>query len=312
MDQVCKAMDCGGTQVSRTIVVDQSGKSDFHTIQAAIDSIKTSNNKWVKIHIKAGTYTEQIQIPYNMPCIFLEGQGKEVTTVTYNDHQKTDISATFSSFPDNVVASGITFKNSFDTAAILSYDGKRIPALAARIYGDKSAFYNCSFIGFQDTLWDVEGRHYYKNCLIEGAVDFIWGSGQSYFVDCVLNVTSSGSITAQGRSSNSDPSGFVFQRGSVVGSGSAILGRAYDRCSRVIFYDTNLGSVVDPQGWNAWHYTKHEDCIYYAEVGCTGVGANTSKRVPWRKKLTISEFRQQFSTSVFIDHEGWLSKIPLN
>ena len=55
--KVCKAMDCGGTQVSRTIVVDQSGKSDFHTIQAAIDSIKTSNNKWVKIHIKAGTYT---------------------------------------------------------------------------------------------------------------------------------------------------------------------------------------------------------------------------------------------------------------
>lgn len=74
----------------------------------------------------------------------------------------------------------------------------------------------------------------------------------------MLNVTSSGSITAQGRSSNSDPSGFVFQRGSVVGSGSAILGRAYDRCSRVIFYDTKLGSVVDPEGWNAWHYTKHE------------------------------------------------------
>ena len=56
-----------------------------------------------------------------------------------------------------------------------------MPALAARIYGDKSAFFDCGFLGFQDTLWDVQGRHYYKNCYIQGAVDFIFGSGQSYF-----------------------------------------------------------------------------------------------------------------------------------
>ena len=55
------------------------------------------------------------------------------------------------------------------------------PAVAARIYGDKSAFYDCSFTGFQDTLWDVEGRHYFKNCNIKGAVDFIFGNGQSYY-----------------------------------------------------------------------------------------------------------------------------------
>ena len=54
-------------------------------------------------------------------------------------------------------------------------------ALAARIYGDKSSFYECGFVGFQDTLWDVSGRHYFKNCYIEGGVDFIWGNGQSIY-----------------------------------------------------------------------------------------------------------------------------------
>lgn len=54
-------------------------------------------------------------------------------------------------------------------------------ALAARIYGDKSSFYECGFMGFQDTLWDVSGRHYFKNCYIEGGVDFIWGNGQSIY-----------------------------------------------------------------------------------------------------------------------------------
>lgn len=55
------------------------------------------------------------------------------------------------------------------------------PALSARIYGDKSAFYDCAFLGVQDTLWDVQGRHHFLNCYIEGAVDFIFGAGQSLY-----------------------------------------------------------------------------------------------------------------------------------
>lgn len=54
-------------------------------------------------------------------------------------------------------------------------------AVAAMIAGDKSIFYKCEFLGFQDTLWDVEGRHYFKLCTIEGAVDFIFGNGQSIY-----------------------------------------------------------------------------------------------------------------------------------
>lgn len=55
------------------------------------------------------------------------------------------------------------------------------PAAAAAIYGDKSAFYGCNFVGLQDTLWDVSGRHYFRDCQIEEAVDFIFGDGQSFY-----------------------------------------------------------------------------------------------------------------------------------
>ncbi|RXI09882.1 hypothetical protein DVH24_034242 [Malus domestica] len=54
-------------------------------------------------------------------------------------------------------------------------------AVAALIAGDKSTFYRFSFFGFQDTLWDVKGRHYYKLSTIQGAIHFIFGSGQSIF-----------------------------------------------------------------------------------------------------------------------------------
>ena len=56
------------------------------------------------------------------------------------------------------------------------------PVVAERIYGDKSAFYSCGFLGLQDTLWGVEGRHYFNDCYnIEGVVDFIRGDGQSFY-----------------------------------------------------------------------------------------------------------------------------------
>lgn len=59
-------------------------------------------------------------------------------------------------------------------------------ALAAMISGDKTSFYKCGFFGFQDTLWAVEGRQYYKHCTIQGAVDFIFGHAQSVF-EVIIN-----------------------------------------------------------------------------------------------------------------------------
>lgn len=63
-------------------------------------------------------------------------------------------------------------------------DSRRLDAqaVALRISGDKAAFHNCKFIGFQDTLCDDMGRHFFRNCYIEGTVDFIFGNGQSLYL----------------------------------------------------------------------------------------------------------------------------------
>ena len=74
----------------------------------------------------------------------------------------------------------------------------------------------------------------------------------------MLKVLSSGFITANGRNSEDNPSGFVFKGGSIVGNGPTILGRAYGAYSRVIFYGTHFDTKIAPQGWNAWKYPGQE------------------------------------------------------
>lgn len=53
--------------------------------------------------------------------------------------------------------------------------------MALRVSADNAAFVGCRFLGAQDTLYDHSGRHYYKDCYIQGSVDFIFGNALSLY-----------------------------------------------------------------------------------------------------------------------------------
>ncbi|XP_050281527.1 probable pectinesterase 66 [Quercus robur] len=116
-----------------------------------------------------------------------------------------------------------------------------------------------------------------------------------------------GYITAQGRDSADDPSGFVFKDCVILGEGKAYLGRAF---SGVIIANSKLSDIVVPQGWNAWFNVGYEDQFTYLEVDNIGPGANTSHRVPWLKKLSASDLGQFLSVDRFVNHEGWIANLP--
>ncbi|KAK6161773.1 hypothetical protein DH2020_005154 [Rehmannia glutinosa] len=173
--------------ICSTIYVDPSGGGNFTTIQAAIDSVPSSNQRWICIRIKQGVYREQVLIPFDKPFIYLKGAGKRKTCVVWDAHDSIATSATFTSQADNIIAKSISFINSYNYPLYGSANPMRA-AVAALIQGDKSAFYRCGFFGLQDTLWDVQGRHYFRLCTIQGAVDFIFGSGQSLYEGCTISV----------------------------------------------------------------------------------------------------------------------------
>lgn len=59
--------------------------------------------------------------------------------------------------------------------------GTRGKAVSLRVSGDRDAFYGCIIQSYQDTLLDDTGKHYYNNCYIEGATDFICGNAASLY-----------------------------------------------------------------------------------------------------------------------------------
>ena len=60
----------------------------------------------------------------------------------------------------------ITIENSFGV-------GSQAVALLAQ--GQRLQFRNCRLLGNQDTLYTHSGTQYYRNCYIQGTVDFIFG-----------------------------------------------------------------------------------------------------------------------------------------
>ncbi|KAF8014264.1 hypothetical protein BT93_H0184 [Corymbia citriodora subsp. variegata] len=296
------------------IRVDPSGQSgNFTTVQSAIDAIPEDNKHWVCIYVKEGTYREKVHIPENKPFIILKGRGKRKTEIVWDDHETIVQSPTFTSLAGNIVVKSISFRNSYNNPV---NDNPRTPAVAAMISGDKSYFYRVGFWGMQDTLWDVEGRHYFKRCTIQGAVDFIFGAGQSIYEGCSISVIGnalsaglSGYITAQGREGQNDPNGFVFKHCNVFGFGRALLGRPWRAHARVLFYYSNFTKVVDPLGWDAWSFVGQEHQLTLAEFGCFGPGADLSRRVSWETKLDVATVERLTSLS-YIDSEGWLASTP--
>ncbi|GFP93589.1 probable pectinesterase 53 [Phtheirospermum japonicum] len=292
------------------ISVSQDGNGDFKTINEAINNIPLRNARRIVIRLNSGVYREKVNIPRTMSFITLVGNGSDPPTITGNDTASTVRGSTFQSATmavdaDYFIAINVKFENT--APHVVGLVGGQ--AVALRISGTKAAFYNCSFYGSQDTLYDHKGLHYFSNCFIQGSVDFIFGYGTSLYENCYLNSVTKkvASVTAQKRTNSSISSGFSFKNCTITGSGSIYLGRAWGDYSRVIFSYTFMDKIVISQGWSDWGKKSRDQKVYYGEYKCSGAGANLTGRVPWARALTDDE-AVPFIGTYYVDGDTWLIK----
>ncbi|KAK4599795.1 hypothetical protein RGQ29_009724 [Quercus rubra] len=292
------------TQMTTALLirVDQSGKGDYKKIQDAINAVPSNNLELVFIWVKPGIYKEQIVVPVDKPFITLSGTNTTGTIITWNDSGDIFQSPTFTVLASDFVGRFLTIQNTF---------GAGNKAVALRVSGDRAAFYNCRILSHQDTLLDDTGRHYYKNCYIEGDTDFICGDAASLFEKCHLHSLSEGvgAITAQRRESPAENTGFTFLGCKITGVKTALLGRPWGAYSRVVFAFTYMSNVILPQGWDDWGDSSKQSTSYYGQYKCSGPGAITSRRVQWSHNLTIQE-AAPFLTMDLIGGKSWIRPAP--
>ncbi|KAK3424818.1 hypothetical protein EUGRSUZ_F01580 [Eucalyptus grandis] len=294
-----------GTQapnLARLILVDPSGKGNFTKIQDAIDAVPSNNSELVFIRVEPGTYREKLVVPADKPFITLSGKKASSTIVTGDDSGDIFGSPTVSVLASDFVGRYLTIQNTFGLGA---------KAVALRVSGDRVVFSACRITSHQDTLLDDVGRHYYRNCYIEGDVDFIFGNAASLFQKCHINSVSRGGgfITAQHRASPLENTGFVFLGCTITGLTNTFLGRPWGPYSRVIFALSYMSSAVLPQGWDDWGDSTKQRTAYYGQYECYGPGADTSKRVPWSRVLTGEEVSPLLTTDM-VNQQSWFRNAP--
>ncbi|KAG9153765.1 hypothetical protein Leryth_005888 [Lithospermum erythrorhizon] len=311
---------------SRIISVSQDGHGEYTSVQEAIDSVPLGNNCRVVIRVAPGVYKQPIYVPKTKNFITLAGLSPEITTLTWNNtatkidhHQSARIigTGTFGCGStivegEDFIAENITFENSAPEGS-----GQ---AVALRVTADRCAFYNCRFLGWQDTLYLHHGKQYLRDCYIEGSVDFIFGNSTALLEHCHIHCKSAGFITAQSRKSSQETTGYVFLRCVITGNGGTQymhLGRPWGPFGRVVFVYCHMDGCIKHAGWNNWGKAENERTACFYEYRCSGPGSCPSNRVNWAREL-LDEEAQQFTMHSFIDpdqHQPWLAlrmavKIP--
>ncbi|GKV08763.1 hypothetical protein SLEP1_g20354 [Rubroshorea leprosula] len=146
---------------------------------------------------------------------------------------------------EDFIAENVTFENSSPQGS-----GQ---AVALRATADRCAFYNCRFIGWQDTLYLHHGKQYLKDCYIRGSLDFIFGNSTALFEHCHIHCKSEGFITAQSRKSCQESTGYVFLRCVITGNGGSPymhLGCPWVPFGRVVFAYTYVDQCIRNVGWH--------------------------------------------------------------
>ena len=169
-------------------------------------------------------------------------------------------------------------------------------AVALRAEGNRLAFKNCKFTGFQDVLF-LSGngvKHYFEDCYIEGTTDFIFGAATAVFNKCHIHSKKNSHVTAA--STNSIiPYGFVFFNCTLTADSSlrnVSLGRPWSPTASVTYINCVLGKHIISDGWNNWKNPNNEATARFAEYQSTGEGAAADKRVKWSMQLTDEEVKK--------------------
>ncbi|CAN4111779.1 unnamed protein product [Withania somnifera] len=300
------------------IVVAKDGSGNFKTVKEAVASAgKRKGSGRFVIYVKAGIYSENVEIGSKVKNVMLIGDGIGKTIITGSKSvgggTTTFKSATVAAAGDGFIARGLTIRN---TAGPQNHQ-----AVALRSGSDLSVFYQCSFEGYQDTLYTHSERQFYRECDIYGTVDFIFGNAAVVLQNCNIFArdppNKTNTVTAQGRTDPNQNTGISIHNCRVTAASDlkasknsvkTYLGRPWKQYSRTVVMKTFLDGLINPEGWMPWSGNFALNTLYYGEYMNTGPGSSTTNRVKWRgyRVITSASEASQFTPANFLAGNSWI------
>ncbi len=287
------------------ISVALDGSGSFCSVQGAFDLVPASNTTATTITVGAGRYHEVIRLNAKS-AITLQGQDRNGTVISGTNNNNLNPSTKGRSLFGVDSASNITIRN-LTIQNLTPQGGSQAEAL--RMEGcNQCVVRDATVISLQDTLlWS--GKIYATNVLIEGNVDFIWGTGAAYFVNSEIRTLGRKGYIVQAR--NTSGYGYVFVDSKLTadaGITGNILARidsgAYPS-SHVAYINCQMTNAIAPEGWllTAGSATSSLRFWEYKSVDASGNAINVSSRLAGSRQLSDSEAAMMRDPTVVLG--GW-------
>ncbi|MBO5663244.1 MAG: hypothetical protein J6V49_04085 [Bacteroidales bacterium] len=248
-------------------VVAKDGSGDYTSIRAAVKAAPNNRTEpWI-IFVKNGTYEELVRVNQNQPYITLVGEDINKTilkfSITSNAGHERD-NANFREAegqgPVLVTNAPNFYLHNMTVINSWGYEKQAGPqALALGSYADRFVMFNANLKSYQDT-WQTgrdEHRHYARRSYIEGAVDFIYCSGDMVLDSCTLGLCRDGSVIVAPSHGAGVQYGYVFRDTKIVSSKPGVVrtknsyGRPWHYFPRASFINTTWSKDIyfTEAGW---------------------------------------------------------------
>ena len=287
----------------------------FSSVQSALDFLETHPGEERVILVRPGVYEERVEV--RIPGVVITGESLEAAEKTIitlglgakeilGDGKKRGTFRTYTFFVNarDVTLAFLTIENSAGPGELAGQ------AIALYADGDRLTVDSCRLLGWQDTLFTAplppqeiekdgfvgpgqfsprEGRRqYYKDCYIEGDVDFVFGGAAAYFECCTFfskgrNREAPGFVTAPS-TPQGHRFGYVMDHCRFTGDcpdRTVFLGRPWREWGRVVLLFCQIGPHIKAEGWDDWGKGQAHEAAFFAEYGCIGSGSVLYARPGW-------------------------------
>lgn len=310
-------------------------ESTYSTLNGALAACQNAVEV-TEIVLAPGRYEENIVVTRNNLTICGTGDPQETLLVgswyakerfADGTRKGTFQTATLRTDGQSITLKNLTIANNAGPGAIVGQ------AVALYADGDQLLVENCRLLGHQDTLFTAplpptngqgknEGfgpkqdfprtpsRQIYRNCYIEGDVDFIFGGGMALFQNCVLyskcrpqNQTDAGHIQGYITAPSTPQAqeyGYLFSECQFLSDcppDSVYLSRPWRDYAKLAIFNCTLGAHIKKSGYYDWQRVSAQQTVTYLEGGNNGAGSDFSLRVSWSHQLAnaaIEKYKKDF------------------